>query len=515
MKNALIAMVLMAGVTIGRTQDLHIYYDVHNDSLWYMKNGKLTTELTVRRNKQVHFHLVEFNNYLYSAGFDALNHVLPPSGFGEDRSMQQGLVTDLFGSFFPGGNLPFMDIPVFGTLLSAVSGGKLGGKARGELEELDQFNADLEALESETKALNARIADFNQRQRAARLLTGGTDYARHLCTLDGVAPKLIRELLLDHFQQAFMIEPDSEFTMSDIDALNEKLAAIPQLHRQIIEGVAGYRARVNSIHQRALRLKSTDHGVDELYALLARYDREMPQADELLTKTEQAIRTGIGTSNLESASDYQARIRDFYTLYLEIRNNDFAYTHHAKAESRFLMYTLKLFRKDNEQQGPENSEELKPIKTITLKIDTYGDVRMGTSLGLNVGRYGETPRDYYVRNDVLQAADGDAFAPLLCSSIDISYSLSPGFSPSLNIGVGIPLKSTDQTESLAFFIGPGLSFGKGQSVMLSGGFMFSKVNRLARGFQVGDPIQIGDGIIPTEKKFDVGYFLGLAYKLNN
>ncbi|MBP8726435.1 MAG: hypothetical protein KBH75_10590 [Saprospiraceae bacterium] len=515
MKKALLAMILVAVFSGAQTQDLHIYYDVHNDSLWFMKNGKRTTELTVRRNRQVHFHLVEFNNYIYSAGFDALNHALPPAGHGEDKSLQQGLVSDLFGSFFPGGNLPFMDIPVFGTLLSAISGGKIGGKARGELEELDQFNIELEALDAETKALNLRIADFNQRQRAARLLTGGNEYARHLCTLEGVAPKLIRELLLDHFRQAFLIESSEAFSLTDIDALNEKLVSIPQLHRQLIEGTVAYRTRINSIHQRALRLKTLDHGVEELYSLLARYDREMPQADEILSKTEQVIRTGIAPANLEPTSDYQARIRDFYTLYLEIRNNDFAYTHHAKAESRFLLYTLKLFRKENMQQGPENSEELKPIKTITLKIDTYGDVRLGTSLGLNVGRYGSTPQEYFVRNDALQAADADAFAPLLCSSIDISYSLTPGFSPSLNIGVGLPLKSTDQTESLAFFIGPGLSFGKTQSVMLAGGFMFSKVSRLARGLQVGDPIQIGDGIIPTEKKFDVGYFLGLAYKLNN
>ena len=78
----------------------------------------------------------------------------------------------------------------------------------------------------------------------------------------------------------------------------------------------------------------------------------------------------------------------------------------------------------------------------------------------------------------------------------------------------IPFSKNESVENFAVFAGPGFYIGKKQSFMISGGTMFSKVKTLANGFVVGDEINLGQGDIPTTKKYSFGYFIGLTYNLS-
>ena len=71
MKNLIIVLFVMLSIP-SWSQDVHIYYNVHQDSIWYMKNGKSITNLEIKKDNMVYFHLVEFNNYLYK-GTDQSN----------------------------------------------------------------------------------------------------------------------------------------------------------------------------------------------------------------------------------------------------------------------------------------------------------------------------------------------------------------------------------------------------------------------------------------------------------
>ncbi|MBK8404429.1 MAG: hypothetical protein IPL25_10190 [Saprospiraceae bacterium] len=64
-----------------QAQDLHIYYNLYKDSLWYEKNGKPTKELAVKRGKQIYLHLVEYNNYIYQSEIETTFHTTPPPGY--------------------------------------------------------------------------------------------------------------------------------------------------------------------------------------------------------------------------------------------------------------------------------------------------------------------------------------------------------------------------------------------------------------------------------------------------
>lgn len=497
-------------------QDLHIYYDVHNDSMWYMKNGKPVKELKIRKDRQVHFHLVEFNNYIYSALFDATNHALPPAEYGSDNGGFRGFMPQLLNSFFPGGGLPFMNVPIFGKLLGAVSGANPDGNARGEMEDIAEFKEKLDGLQMETEAMNELITDINKREKAARTLKGNIDYINTLCKTPSIAPSLVKELVMDVFEDAFILEQGQSFAVKDVEKLNERLLEIPSLRDLAKKRLENYVSKVSEVGKIVTKLKTLDHGIDELYALLQKFETDGPQIQNLVKRLEVSLGANdlTGGHPLEN-TDYGPYIQTYFVKYMDLVNNDFAYTHNSTAEGRHLIYSLQLFRKDSTDLNVENESELKPVKTIKLKIDTYGEIRLGTSFGVNAIKFNKAPQRYFVKDNVISAVDEDQYAPMLSSYFNLSYSMGGVITPALSFGMGLPLSSAESVEGLAFFVGPGVYLGRKQSIMISGGFMFSKVERLTNGLQVGDGIIIGDGILPVEKKFDTGIYFGVAYKIGD
>lgn len=512
-KHIFIALAFLS-CNFSQAQDLHIYYDVHNDSLWYMKDGKQVKELKIRKDRQVHFHLVEFNNYIYSALFDATNHALMPAEYGSDNGSFRGFMPQLLNSFFPGGGLPFMNVPIFGKMLGAVSGANPDGNARGDMEDVVEFKEKLDELALETEAMNTLITDINKREKAARTLKGNINYINELCKTPSLAPSLVKELVMDVFEDAFILEQGQKFEVKDVEQLNERLLEIPSLRELARKRLENYVGKISDLGRIVTKLKSVDHGIDDLYGLLQKYETDVPQIKSLVQRLE----VSLGAENLagesnQTSNDYAPYIQTYFVKYMDLLNNDFAYTHNSTAEGRYLVYSLKLFRKDSTDLNVENETELKPVKTIKLKVDTYGEFKLGTSFGVNGIRYGNTPQRFFVKDNVITAVDEDRYAPMLSSFFNLSYTTGGAVTPALSFGMGLPLSSAESTEGLAFFFGPGLYLGRKQTIMLSGGFMFSKVERLTNGLKVGDSVIIGDGILPVEKKFDTGIYFGLAYRM--
>lgn len=508
-----LSIVLSCTFYFAQTQDLHIYYDVHQDSMWYMKNGKPVEDLSVRKGKKVYFHLVEFNNYIYSAEFNALQHALPPAGIGGDSSRLQSFLPGLLSGFFPSGHQPFLNIPIFGSLMGAVSGLGGLGNARGDKEELVTFKQLLNDLEKEQSSLNALVEDLNKRTKAITILKGNAEFVNTLCRSSSVAPKLIKQLVLDYFKEALLLEDGQSFEVKNVDELQEKLMQVPVMASHANERLLAYKNKVLEINRYVSVLKSSDHGIDELYPLIKQYENEMPNVNETLNRYEQSISRKFAESTNGQSLDLGASIRSFYIKYVEISSNDFSFTHQAKAESRYLVYKMQLFRKDSLYNLNPSAEELTPVKTISVEIETYGEFSLGSSMGINVGKHGKTPQKYFVKNNVIEAEAEDVVAPVLSSFINVAYSISPSFTPAISFGVGLPLKSSENTESLTFFLGPSMTLGRSKSVMFSAGLMFSKITQLSNGLQIGQSVQIGDGVLPTQKRYDTGFYLGIGYNL--
>ena len=164
----LIICFLFANSIVG--QDLHIYHNVHSDSTWYIKNGKPVHDLKVRKGKNVYFHLVEYNNYIYKASFDVKSQATPSADLKTSIGKISGLMPNLLNSFIPGGNIPFMEVPVIGKLLGILSNPNPDGTARGQLEEVIDFKQNVENSQQEIEAINERVRDSKERGEAVSSL---------------------------------------------------------------------------------------------------------------------------------------------------------------------------------------------------------------------------------------------------------------------------------------------------------------------------------------------------------
>jgi hypothetical protein len=134
-------------------------------------------------------------------------------------------------------------------------------------------------------------------------------------------------------------------------------------------------------------------------------------------------------------------------------------------------------------------------------------------VGISGASFRKTPEKYFIVNNVLTSEQTDQYMPLISSFVNLSYSSKSLITPGVSIGVGVPVTASENTGSLAIFVGPLIKIGKSKSFELNGGYMFSKVERLSKGVKVGDILQLGAGEIPKQRKYEGGYFIGLSYSL--
>lgn len=493
-------------------QDIHIYYNVHRDSIWYMKNGKEISNLEIKKDKMVYFHLVEFNNYLYKATFDVTQTSTPYLRSGIDSSGTHGAMPSMFSSILKSsmGSLPFFNMPIFGNLLSSLSGVS-GGQARGGLEELELCKNQLTEMEAESAQINAMIGAINQRRKAFALLNSDFSFINTLYMNESIKPSSIKEMVLMYFKEALLIEANKKFEMSDIAELNAKLLEVPQMEMNLKSLTLTYQDKYKALEKSMAALKLTDHGIDELYPLMKKFEQTSPQILQTLKQfTAESSPVSIDTI-VSAKTDLIPRIQEFYLKYEEIMNNSFTYTHQVKCEEKFLYYTLNLYKK--ESLNHKFSKDDQPDKTIEVKITSYGSTRISTSVGLSAGKFATTPQKFYVRNDVLTAQDLDPYIPMISTMIHLSFDLRSPVTPAISLGIALPVSNSETVDNISFLLGPSLFIGKKKEFVISGGAMYSRVQRLAKGFEVGDSIVIGEGEIPTEKKYAIGYFLGISYNL--
>jgi len=102
---------------------------------------------------------------------------------------------------------------------------------------------------------------------------------------------------------------------------------------------------------------------------------------------------------------------------------------------------------------------------------------------------------------------------MLTSFLHFSKSTPRPTSIGVSLGVGYPVLSNQSLSSISFFLGPTLLLGKSQKVLFSAGIMTGRTQQLVSDLQLGDIITEGAVGDPFVEKYNLGYFLGVSYKL--
>ena len=145
MKQIFIFFFIVAYCSV-QSQDLHIFYNVHKDSMWYEKKGRAVNTLHVRKGKKIVVHMVEYNNYIYQSKIESANYATTPPGFASESSNFLGMIPGLINSLIPGGSAvaPLLNTPLFGNILGILSPSDTSAQARGSSEELSEYKEKLE-----------------------------------------------------------------------------------------------------------------------------------------------------------------------------------------------------------------------------------------------------------------------------------------------------------------------------------------------------------------------------------
>ncbi len=496
-----------------KAQDLHVYYNLYKDSLWYEKNGKPCTNLNVRKGKNVVLHIIEYNNYIYKANVETSYYSVQPPGYGSESNNFLGMLPGLINSLVPGGSaiLPMLNTPILGSLMSTFTTTDTSKTSRGEIEEVEDYKIKLNELISKKEEINSLLLELNRRNRSEKLLQGNLSFVNELLMNPNLAPSQIKKIVDAYFIDLLLLEPNQRFEVKDIYPLNDKIVGISNLKSEISSKAEGFSKELGEFKKVHKRLKGSDHGIESLYPLLKDYESQEYIIESFVKNLSQIM----VLDTLVTKFDYLSSIQKFYLKYEELQNNSFAIINNVEAKSKFLLFDINIHKRDTSLKSEAGLlSELPVQKSLKVKINTFGDFGFVASAGLAGVGYSNPIESYYIQNNILNAEKQDQFVPYISSLFNVTYQITPNFSPALSFGIGIPMSKSDVLSSISYLVGPSVFFGKERNFALTGGFMFSKIKKLGKNLLVGDTIDVGFGDIPLSSKFESGFFLGISYNLS-
>ncbi|MBK7408295.1 MAG: hypothetical protein IPJ40_09660 [Saprospirales bacterium] len=144
-------------------QDLHIYYDVFRDSIWYMSNGKSLNRPIVRHGSQVNFHLVEYNRYALQTGIQTLQEDISPEMATGSALLPDPLGVKAAGSIgAPPSNAGKITILSSFEEYPSMPAIPAIGNARGPLSEVVQTLEDLHGLDRSIRSGFQEVEELEQ-----------------------------------------------------------------------------------------------------------------------------------------------------------------------------------------------------------------------------------------------------------------------------------------------------------------------------------------------------------------
>ncbi|MEZ4941335.1 MAG: hypothetical protein R3D58_10715 [Saprospiraceae bacterium] len=508
---------LLAG-TMLTAQDLHIYYDAFTDSVFYMQDGRVVDQPRARKGSNVMLHVQNYNNYLYNIAIDTKEQevkVGQANPFNLGGLLAGGTPTDLFfgageepGKFTP---------PTIGIPMTSGAGATAEELQRKELrEEMSQLQQKFNEAFLEQKQLYTKIERIQNNlqlevegQQVQAFVASELQNLRYNPNLE---PRQIKKLSQEYMVRIFGEEDPNALDLTKVLEKTDAAGQVKKLQKEYDTNVKLYSETVGIMEVTGVSInnpKFEDPGLKlenfgEFKSTANQYTAVAVANLETFRENLKEMNTKL--TNVKSL-DVQT-LANLRTTYLTVMENDFSKTYRQTVTSDNLEMTLKFTPIDSIKIKGVATKQLAPI---TLSV--YGGLRINASLGVGFGQFFDRALDFYVRDSVIGSSEKDAFNPYLTSFVHFYRQSRGDVSLGGSFGVGIPLGGENGLDNVAFFLGPSLVLGRGQRIVLSAGLLGGKVNKLTGGYQVGDAFARDSSEIPTESRYELGYFVGLSFNL--
>lgn len=518
-KTLLLLPVWLCAMTL-YAQPVHIHYNVFRDSVYYLKNGKPLRSPVVRKGEDIVVHVENYNNYLYSVALEVEEDVIPVANNNPSLMMRTlGGSANPLNMLFQGGDQMMGAFKFFPSLtgedLSEGSGFIKNEEERIRQEKVAQLRkleADfsrskdqLFALESEMKTLQEQIMN---KVAAQRLQIFAVQEVNHIRYNPHLEPAQIKHMTGEYMEKIFQEKDPKKIDLNQVlkiaDAQTELPKAIEEYRRKSERYATG-----------------TDHCA-RLMQEFKKFDFPESNLDVFRTTADAFVGAAATRSEVleENARMLESKIPEIRTLdpqllaelrtaYLELNSNSFSKTYRQNATGEKMKMKVVLSPIDSLQRHGLKSLEMPPVS-----VEVSGGLRVRASVGLNFGQFFRRPQSYFIRDSVLRSNDKDAFVPLVTSFVHFYSPGSRSVSVAGSFGVGFPLGGGESLQSVSFFLGPSLMFGKSERIVLNAGIMGGKTERLSQGYQVGDTYFSDANEAPVSAVYELGYYLGVSFNLS-
>ena len=513
-------LLMTAAVNQLQAQELHIYYNLHTDEIRYEKAGAPLESPTVKNGDEIVLHLTEFNHYLYRAELEInQQQFVERSAVTTDASLMSGLMpglptpgfSGLMGmgnnatdSTSSGGGFGLLNIPLLTINDNPITLSSLFGGSRGSEELLNQLGTvttEISTLLEEMDAISSKIKDMRNTALVSQM---ANEYVEVLKKHPKLKPTFVKDMCREYYEAIFRKSPDDDIRLNDVLSMQDDALKYSSL-------IAELQSNKGELNNKVNRL-------DGLFRQLKRYQFE--DADYLKYSTSlegfiaksklvnQQLAGALGDSLALSKYPTPVELANLQLKLAEVIDNDF--THHSRFQvtGDRISINIKVVKKEEKA-----NEDVQVVKSRWLHYEAKGGLKITGSVGLNFSQFFDPAQSYSVNNGIIVGEDDGAFTPTVTSFIHF-YSYS-GKKTSLggSFGIGFPLTSSGDNQSLQFFVGPSLIFGSGQRIVLNFGLTGGRVSRLARGFKVGDEFDVNLGDIPTRNPYELGLFIGASFNL--
>lgn len=502
MRNILVGVLLIFFQISTNAQDLHIYYDVYQDSITYLKEGKPVKKANLKKGARAILHIVNYNDYIYDleVSTESENYDIPSAGMGRlfnfsgtgDAFSQLQDAAGSFGvsGFELGDNSMTNDrdgAVEYETNVS-LQAIQLSKKFEAALEEMADIEEEIQELgqDIETKIEDQQFSSFKKKE------------VRKLRTNPNLSANMIKEISMDYMEQILGIDKDETF---DLEKMFEKtdpknaIGSIIREYKMETDRLDNKFTELSTIAQLlfAFELRPTDEV--SFKSAFTEAEKRKAAYREKVTRMEQQMQK-IGKWDIEEFAD-------IHYMYMEMKDHRFEKTIILKPEDDLTQININLVPIDSVQIKGVRSKNLAP-----LEVEVFGGLKINASVGISFAGFFNRPQEYGVRDGRIYADDLDVFSPIITSFIHFHPQSKKQVSLGGAFGLGIGLGG-EGAGLQNYFLGPSLVVGKKQRIVFSTGLMTGKTERLAQGFGVGEAYD--QNIVPTKSIYELGYFLGISF----
>lgn len=497
------ALLMLLNTVWLSAQDLHVFYDVFEDTIYYQMNGKAVPQPAVKKGQQVILHVLNYNDYLYDLELEteAEDFNVPASG-----------------SPFFGGGSSSSALAQFRSLTGGMGGTGFGldstriaDQGSGMVDQANvstatkamarRFASHLKAMEDIEEEIQELSGYLNEELQSQAFQQIALDEVRQLRQHPGLSPKKIKALSMDYLKPVLGVRRDEPLNIGEVVRRTDQSSAIQKTVENYEQEVGQLQMELQKLEaSRSVLFEAPDLPDTDRTALAVAYEAAALRVEAYEEKAQSVRQQLVGLEGLQLRE-----LTELSYLYEEMQEHRFEQKFVFSPDADLTTFRIRLNPVDSALQQGVRPKQLNPIK-----LNTYGGLKVNASVGVSFVRFFDRPQSYSVRDSFIVADDQDAFLPIISSFFHFypqsRRQVSVGGTFGLGIGVG-----GDNAGLQTYFFGPSLILGQGQRVVFTTGLTGGKVERLAQGYEPGDVYDAT--ILPTKSIYELGFFLGISFNI--